>query len=791
MNTHLALEDQIWDDRPKTPASPWHEKVLNRLKSLNSAPLVFTSGSVSKTERVWLRAIPSGLMLLFTAVALLRAGLVLEQSGTVETTAYTNLARITEVVSLRLAAAGPHDAATAPPIVVQTTLNNALPGDATRDGRRVFLLDSSGTVRAERGVGPDLYGQSLFDLTGGLYTMTTLSNEETPTAFKISGREDVFASMNRLPDRAGGGAIVVTQSRDTVFAKWWGDLYVELLLLALFFLITGAVVLLYLREAGRTRLEQEAKAWRSAQFDSALLRGHCGLWTWDIARGQISWSKSMFQLLGLPLDQRTLSYAQLTTLLHPRDTDLLDVMDATFEGNNHVDHRFRIRGADKRWVWMRLRGEVVHGDDGDCRLVGIAFDISEQEALKRQSRNAGRRLADAVESISEAFVLWDSDKRLVMCNSKYRLLYQLGEKEAVPGRHYDDLMTLGVRPNMRQHNMLDPTSDHFAHTFEAKTEDGHWLQISERKTHDGGFVSVGTDVTQFKRAQERAEKTERNHEATIEAYKLSQKQLELQANQLVELAQESTRQRNLAEGANRTKSQFLANISHELRTPLNAIIGFSDIMMSRTFGPIGSDKYGEYAEDIHQSGMFLLNVINDVLDMSKIEAGRLKLQPEDMNIQTLIREFIRTVQVQADSASIDVNYKVPEDLVINADKRAVKQIVINLLSNAVKFTPEGGRVDVTVRPLRNSVNIVIEDNGIGISKEALKRLGQPFEQVQDQFTKDHKGSGLGLAIARSLAQMHGGALKIRSRIGKGTLIAVRLPNECQQPEAMVSQADAA
>ncbi len=790
MNTRLALDEQIWDSRPKPPSTPWQEKLIARLQSLVSSPRAFASGKASRTERAWLRAIPSGLMLLFTAVALLRAGLVLEQSGTVETNAYVNLARISEVVSLRLAAAGQDNASIAEPIVVQDMLNDALPANATRNGRRVFHVDSNGIVRAERGIGPDRFGTSLLDLTGGSYTMTTLGTDETQTTFRLNGQEQVFAVLSRLPEAAGGGALVVTQSRNSVFTDWWGDLYVELLLLALFFLITGAVVLLYLREAGRTRLEQEAKAWRSAQFDSALLRGHCGLWTWDIARGRISWSKSMFQMLGLP-QERVLSYAKLTKLLHPRDTDLLKVIDNTFNGDNHVDHRFRIRGANGGWVWMRLRGEVVHGDDGDCRLVGIAFDISEQEALKQQSRNAGRRLADAVESISEAFVLWDAKKRLVMCNSKYRLLYQLGEKDAVPGRHYDELMGLGVRPNVRQRNTLDRSSETPAHVFEAETEDGHWLQISERKTHDGGFVSVGTDVTQFKRAQERAEKTERNHEATIEAYKLSQKQLELQANQLVELATESTRQRNLAEGANRTKSQFLANISHELRTPLNAIIGFSDIMKSRTFGPIGSDKYGEYAEDIHHSGTFLLNVINDVLDMSKIEAGRLKLQPEEMNIQTLIHESIRIIQVQADKADIEVNHKVPDDLIIKADKRAVKQIVINLLSNAVKFTPDGGRVDVTVRPLKNSVNIVIEDNGIGIGKEALKRLGQPFEQVQDQFTKDHKGSGLGLAIARSLAQLHGGALKIRSRVGKGTLIAVRLPNDCQQPDVELEKASAA
>ena len=264
--------------------------------------------------------------------------------------------------------------------------------------------------------------------------------------------------------------------------------------------------------------------------------------------------------------------------------------------------------------------------------------------------------------------------------------------------------------------------------------------------------------------------------------------MELQAQKLVELAEKYNDERARAEAASKAKSEFLANISHELRTPLNAIIGFSDIMQSKMFGPLGSEKYEEYARDIHDSGGFLLGVINDVLDMSKIEAGRFQLNPEMVEVDALLDETVRIIRMQADEAKIALETEIPENLSIEADRRAVKQILINLLSNAVKFTPEGGRISVTAKPGKKAVTMVIEDNGIGISKSALKRIGLPFEQVQDQFTKDHKGSGLGLAIAKSLANLHGGSLKIRSTVGEGTIVAVRLPLKCVQQQ---SEANAA
>jgi len=218
-------------------------------------------------------------------------------------------------------------------------------------------------------------------------------------------------------------------------------------------------------------------------------------------------------------------------------------------------------------------------------------------------------------------------------------------------------------------------------------------------------------------------------------------------------------------------------MSHELRTPLNAIIGFSEIMKSEMFGPIGGDKYRNYCKDIHQSGQYLLDVINDILDMSKIEAGRIRLDFEQVRLGRFLNDTMRVVSARADDKRIELTADIAKGMRVRADQRLLKQIVLNLLSNAVKFTPEGGRITVRARPSKDWVRIAIVDTGIGIPRAALAKLGRPFEQVESQFTKSHQGSGLGLAIARSLTELHGGTLRIRSTPGRGTLVLLRLPVE--------------
>jgi two-component system, cell cycle sensor histidine kinase PleC len=263
--------------------------------------------------------------------------------------------------------------------------------------------------------------------------------------------------------------------------------------------------------------------------------------------------------------------------------------------------------------------------------------------------------------------------------------------------------------------------------------------------------------------------------ATVADLQQSQETLEYQTQQLAELAEKYAEEKTRAEEANQAKSKFLANMSHELRTPLNAIIGFSEIMESGMFGALGADKYHEYCRDIRHSGQFLLEVINDILDMSKIEAGRMKLDFEDIELQPLLAEAMRVVSSRAEDKGLELSADITPSLLFKADRRALKQIALNLLSNAVKFTPDGGRVTVRGRLSAGGVTIAIRDTGIGIEHDALQKLGRPFEQVESQLTKSHQGSGLGLAIAKSLVQLHGGRMRIRSAPGKGTLVVVRLP----------------
>ncbi len=229
-------------------------------------------------------------------------------------------------------------------------------------------------------------------------------------------------------------------------------------------------------------------------------------------------------------------------------------------------------------------------------------------------------------------------------------------------------------------------------------------------------------------------------------------------------------------------------MSHELRTPLNAIIGFSEIMGSGLFGALGSDKYGEYCHDILTSANYLLDVINDVLDMSKIEAGRVKLDLEPLDLSQTLAESLRVVSGRADSKRLVVRADIRGEIPVIADRRAIKQIVVNLLSNAVKFTPEGGQVVVRSRQVGNRILLMIADSGIGIPPQSLARLGKPFEQVESQLTKTYHGSGLGLAIATSLARLHGGEMRLKSTHGAGTVVLVTLPCDGPRKAEAVSAA---
>ena len=673
---------------------------------------------------------------------------------------------------------------------LQAELERMLPAWARAPGRQVLIADgngiiiagirhevvahSDGTTSASMPIEAGMIGRRLIDVLGPTQPLTTFGDAAGVLEIPLADGRLAYGTVRTL--HALNGELAILHGRAEALAAWASDTALTVTLSA----TTGFVVLIlgfaFHWQATRAREADVIYETVRSRIDTALNRGRCGLWDWDLARGRVFWSHSMFAILGLKPRDTLLSFGEVDALVHPEDIHLYELArelaDAT---TTLVDHAFRMRHANGNWVWLRARCELVQqSGDGGPHLIGIAVDITEQKTLVERTVEADLRLRDAIETIPEAFVLWDAQNRLVLCNSNFQELHNLPDQAIAAGASYESVVAAGRKPVVRS-KVTSEGQIPGARTFEAQLDDGRWLHISERRTKDGGYVSVGTDITNIKLHEEKLMESERRLMATIADLRHSQQKLERQAEEVADLAEKYAEEKTRAEEANQAKSKFLANMSHELRTPLNAIIGFSEIMESGMFGPLGTDKYREYCGDIHQSGQYLLDVINDILDMSKIEAGRIRLDPEPVELEAFLNDAMRVVSGRADDKRLALTARIGGGIRLTADQRLLKQIVLNLLSNAVKFTPEGGRVTIRARSRSGWVAIAIADTGIGIPEDALARLGRPFEQVESQLTKSHQGSGLGLAIAKSLIELHHGTMHIRSQLGRGTMVMLRLP----------------
>jgi len=658
-------------------------------------------------------------------------------------------------------------------------IERALPTWAAGAGRSILVADAGGTIIAATPDAPQMLGRSLPEVLGPLQPLATSGEIAGTREITLADGDPAFAAVRALKNPVG--LVAVVQGRDNALANWRSTTALTVTLSA----TTGFVVLIlgfaFHWQATRAREADIIHDTVRCRIDTALNRGRCGLWDWDLARGRVFWSHSMYDLLGLPKKDDLLTFGEVNALVHHGDIDLYELASQLAETKvQSIDHAFRMRHADGKWLWLRARCELAQqdGDDG-LHLIGIAVDITEQKSLVERTVAADLRLRDAIETIPEAFVLWDADNRLVLCNSNFQQLHHLPDDAVNPGAPYEAIVAAGKTPIIRTTVVNEDGQPRGARTFEAQLEDGRWMHISERRTKDGGYVSVGTDITKLKQHEQRLVEGEKRQIATIVDLRKSQRALEVQTAELADLAGKYADEKNRAEDANAAKSKFLANMSHELRTPLNAIIGFSEIMESAMFGPLGADKYTEYSRDIRESGEYLLDVINDILDMSKIEAGGIRLAPEAVDVEPILADCQRVVSTRAGEKHLNLSVEIEPGLALNADRRALKQIALNLLSNAVKFTPEGGAVTVYGRERGGMVTIAIKDNGIGIPKIALRKLGRPFEQVESQLTKKYQGSGLGLAIAKSLVELHGGDMRIRSTLGAGTIVIVRLPRQAR------------
>jgi adenylate cyclase len=381
-----------------------------------------------------------------------------------------------------------------------------------------------------------------------------------------------------------------------------------------------------------------------------------------------------------------------------------------------------------------------------------ATAIEMEEANLKEIREARARLTDAIETISEGFSLYDAEDKLIVCNSHYRELFASHAEVMVPGTSFETILRTATERGLikdaegrREAWIAERLARHHAssETHIQRRSDGRWIHVSERKTANGGVVAIYADITEIKQ-----------HEAELAAA------------------------RDAADEANRTKSSFLANMSHELRTPLNAIIGLTDMLVTNV-ARFGTEKAVEPLRRVHRAGTHLLGLINQVLDLSKIEAGKLEINLENISVPPLIDEVVGTARPLAEQNKNRLSVDCPRDLpAIEADAMRLRQILLNLLSNACKFTKGGSvilRVTRSTHEQHDCVEFAVTDTGIGMNAEQMQRLFEEFSQGDASTARHYGGTGLGLAITRRLCRMMGGDVTVASETGKGSTFTVRLP----------------
>ena len=435
-------------------------------------------------------------------------------------------------------------------------------------------------------------------------------------------------------------------------------------------------------------------------------------------------------------------------------------------------------GAIPPFEWTRADGMVLQYQcivlpNGGRMLT--YFDITEMKRRERQlselvdklgttrdeALEARIQLGEAIEAISEGFVVFDEEDRLVLCNSNYRQYFidAVGEEVAKlvePGADRETILTAAFEGGMfpdregTAEEFLAWWRDNLLTTVEFRFSSGVYVKVEEMLSHDGGIVGVYTDITEVKKREA----------------------------ELADLVDHLTVARDQAMEATRAKSQFLANMSHELRTPLNAIIGITE-MLEEDARDDRQDDYIEPLERISRAGRHLLRLINEILDLSKIEAGRIEFHLEDIDTAALLGELVATAQPLADKKGNRLMVRLPDGFgAMHGDPMRVRQIVLNLLSNACKFT-EGGEISLTATRRtaggKDWVRFAVADTGIGMTPEQQAKVFEEFSQADSSTTRKYGGTGLGLAISRRLCRMMGGDIELTSEPGVGSTFTARLP----------------
>lgn len=426
-------------------------------------------------------------------------------------------------------------------------------------------------------------------------------------------------------------------------------------------------------------------------------------------------------------------------------------------------------------IWATMSSVPMRYADEDAALV-VVNDITERKTSEQKLQEAQQRLSDALAVAPDGVALFDQTAKMIICNKAYADIIGV-PLAAITGMSHDAVCRASVstRPAPAQAGVQTDYNDWIAtrlRTFKAAsgephifydTRDRRWLQIRDFRLASGGTASLITDITQLKRSERELREVNDSLAARTET-------LETARTAALKAHQD-------AEYANRAKSQFLAHMSHELRTPLNAIIGFSEIMALQLLGASGVPQYDRYANDILAAGRHLLAVIDDILDLSKVEAGKMKLVQEQVIWSRLADECATLLRPLAADRLVTLQaLPAPADAAVFADERLAKQMLVNLLSNAVKYTPSGGEVrfGIAAHPAGGMV-VTVADNGVGMDAADIQKALEPFGRIDSALVSQMRGTGLGLPLVKALIELHDGSLEIESAAGHGTTVRLYFP----------------
>ena len=546
----------------------------------------------------------------------------------------------------------------------------------------------------------------------------------------------------------------------------WGDLnrlviYGLLLAapaLAVFGLVSAIKRMQQEKIAAESRIPTPA-AIEQATWTAFEVGNVIGLWRWNPENQLLTIGPEAGNLVGA-IRHGEMTLDEFTSMI--ADDDRRRVRDALENASPPRQISAAFQGAGRTaGKFFELIGAYSNG-----MFTGAILNVTDRIQAQHRSRRAEALARTALDAHPGPFAVWDSRKRLTHWNAAFAREFHLDKNVVQAGASYDFVMAelskfvrverpLGDDANAREMLLLSDV----------------WIRLVDRRTATDGLITVGLDITNMKRQEAGLQKSERRLRSMVE-------ELQRTKGQAQELAEKYAEAKARAERAAQAKGSFLQNMSHELRTPLNHINGFAEMMASEIYGPLGNERYKEYTQDIVQAAKHLEEMINDILDMSKIEAGKMRLSPALIDPVDAVDGAVKLARRRCADREIALTFDPDDDLPdINGDHRAIKQMTFNLITNSIKFTDAGGEIRVTIVQQGPYVVIRVEDNGIGIAPEDIPRLAEPFEQVTTPEAKERnvRGTGLGLALTKSFAEMHGGYITIESTLGVGTTVSIFLP----------------